>query len=222
MSNSLGCRPAMAWRWSFATARRNRRSARSRLREALKKHPEIPVRMGIHSGPVSEVTDVNGRSNIAGAGINLAQRVMDCGDAGHILLSQRVADDLAQYRQWSSRLHDLGECEVKHGVRLHVLNLYTEELGNPAVPEKFKKRRKSKPRPAVSSRRVPPPKSRWPLVLAALVTRRRACRRVPVFLASTVGHFGSGLHSGRISFANPAAAPEDPEDSRKEHRGAAL
>ena len=125
--------------------------------------------MGMHSGPVSEVTDVNGRSNIAGAGINLAQRVMDCGDAGHILLSQRVADDLAQYRQWSPRLHDLGECEVKHGVRLHVVNLYTEELGNPVVPEKFKKRRKSKPRPIVASRRAAPPKSRWPLALAAFV-----------------------------------------------------
>src|SRR6476659_6133400 len=137
--------------------------------QALKAHPEIAVRMGIHSGPVSEVTDVNGRSNIAGAGINLAQRVMDCGDAGHILLSQRVADDLAQYRQWSPRLHDLGECEVKHGLRVHVVNLFTEELGNPAVPQKLKKRRKSKPRPAVSSRRVEPPKSRWPLILPAVV-----------------------------------------------------
>src|SRR2546425_6963423 len=97
------------------------------IAKALKDHPEIKVRMGVHSGPVSEVTDVNGRTNIAGAGINLAQRVMDCGDAGHILLSQRVADDLAQYRQWSPRLHDLGECEVKQGVRLRVVNLYTEE-----------------------------------------------------------------------------------------------
>ena len=139
------------------------------IAQALKVHPEIAVRMGIHSGPVSDVTDVSGRTNIAGAGINLAQRVMDCGDAGHILLSQRVADDLAQYRQWSPRLHDLGECEVKHGVRLHVVNLYTEELGNPAVPEKFKKRRKSKPRPAISSRRVTPSKSRWLLTLASVV-----------------------------------------------------
>src|SRR5205085_716160 len=103
------------------------------IAQALKEHPEISVRMGVHSGPVSEVSDVNGRTNIAGAGINLAQRVMDCGEAGHILLSQRVADDLAQYRQWSPRLHDLGECEVKHGVRLRVVNLYTEEIGNPAL-----------------------------------------------------------------------------------------
>ena len=123
------------------------------IAKALKKYPEIRVRMGTHSGPVSEVTDMSGRSNIAGAGINMAQRVMDCGDAGHILLSRHVAEDLEQHRQWSSRLHNLGECEVKHGVRLHVVNLYTEEVGNPAVPEKFKKRRKSKPRPTVSSRR---------------------------------------------------------------------
>src|SRR5258705_8643365 len=107
------------------------------IAEALQKHPELPVRMGIHSGPVSEVTDVSGRTNIAGAGINMAQRVMDCGDAGHILLSQHVADDLIHSRQWASRLRDLGECEVKHGVRLHLVNLYAEPLGNAAVPQKF-------------------------------------------------------------------------------------
>src|SRR6478735_10430871 len=108
------------------------------IAEALRKHPELPVRMGIHSGPVSEVTDVSGRTNIAGAGINMAQRVMDCGDAGHILLSQHVADDLVQYRQWAPRLRDLGECEVKHGVRLHLVNLYADPLGNAAVPQKFR------------------------------------------------------------------------------------
>src|SRR5438105_2067589 len=108
------------------------------IAEALRKHPELPVRMGIHSGPVSAVTDVSGRANIAGAGINMAQRVMDCGDAEHILLSQHVADDLVQYRQWAPRLRDLGECEVKHGVRLHLVNLYAEPLGNPEVPEKFR------------------------------------------------------------------------------------
>src|SRR5512133_422684 len=108
------------------------------IAEALQKHPELPVRMGIHSGPVSEVTDVSGRTNIAGAGINMAQRVMDCGDAGHILLSQHVADDLVQYRQWAPRLHDLGDCEVKHGVRLHLVNLYAEPLGNAEPPEKLK------------------------------------------------------------------------------------
>src|SRR5437868_3735829 len=108
------------------------------IAEALQKHPELPVRMGIHSGPVSEVTDVSGRTNIAGAGINMAQRVMDCGDAGHILLSQHVADDLVHSRQWASRLRDLGECEVKHGVRLHLVNLYAKPLGNAAVPQKFR------------------------------------------------------------------------------------
>ncbi len=108
------------------------------IAQALKAHSEIPVRMGIHSGPVSEVTDVSGRANIAGAGINMAQRVMDCGDAGHILLSQRVADDLAQYRQWQPDLHDLGECEVKHGVRLSVASLYRDDIGNPQLPQKFR------------------------------------------------------------------------------------
>ncbi len=107
------------------------------IAEALQKHPELPVRMGIHSGPVSDVTDVSGRTNLAGAGINTAQRVMDCGDAGHILLSQHVADDLVHSRQWAPRLRDLGECEVKHGVRLHLVNLYAEPLGNVAVPQKL-------------------------------------------------------------------------------------
>ncbi len=111
------------------------------IAEALRKHPELPVRMGIHSGPVSEVADVSGRTNIAGAGINMAQRVMDCGDAGHILLSQHVADDLVQYRQWAPRLRDLGECEVKHGVRLHLVNLYAEPLGNAALPQKLQQAR---------------------------------------------------------------------------------
>ena len=127
------------------------------IAEALRKHPEISVRMGIHSGPVSEVTDVSGRSNLAGAGINMAQRVMDCGDAGHILLSQHVADDLVQYRQWAPRLRDLGECEVKHGVRLHLVNLYAEPLGNPEVPEKFRQIAASAPMPSpvVKPKRMP-------------------------------------------------------------------
>jgi len=111
------------------------------ISEALKSHPHIQLRMGVHSGPVKAVSDVNDRSNVTGAGINMAQRVMDCGDAGHILLSKRVAEDLEQYRQWQPCLHDLGECEVKHDVRVHVVNLYTEELGNSEVPEKFKLQR---------------------------------------------------------------------------------
>src|SRR5437588_6140061 len=109
------------------------------LSQRLKAHPELSVRMGIHSGPVNEVADVNERANITGAGINLAQRVMDCGDAGHILLSKHVADDLEQYPRWRPHLHDLGECEVKHGVRVSVVNLYTDELGNSELPDKFKR-----------------------------------------------------------------------------------
>src|SRR6058998_138494 len=106
------------------------------ISKELKKHPELQVRMGIHSGPVNEVTDLNAQANIAGAGINIAQRIMDCGDAGHILLSQHVADDLEQYPRWRSHLHDLGECEVKHGVRVNVANLYSDEIGDPQLPSK--------------------------------------------------------------------------------------
>jgi TolB-like protein/class 3 adenylate cyclase/Flp pilus assembly protein TadD len=109
------------------------------LSRSLQDHPHIQVRMGVHSGPVHQTTDVNDRSNVAGAGINIAQRIMDCGDAGHILLSKHVADDLAHYRNWQPYLHDLGECEVKHGLRLHVVNLYKDGLGNPGVPEKLKR-----------------------------------------------------------------------------------
>jgi TolB-like protein/Tfp pilus assembly protein PilF len=108
------------------------------ISKALKSHPELKVRMGIHSGPVNEITDLNEQANIAGVGINLAQRVMDCGDAGHILLSKRVADDLEQYPQWRSHLSDLGECEVKHGTRVSVVNLYTDDAGNRTAPQKFR------------------------------------------------------------------------------------
>ena len=114
------------------------------ITRSLQNHPHIRVRMGVHSGPVHQTTDVNDRSNVAGAGINVAQRIMDCGDAGHILLSGHVADDLTHYRHWQPYLHDLGECEVKHGLRLHVVNLYKDGLGNPAVPEKLKRGRRWK------------------------------------------------------------------------------
>lgn len=108
------------------------------ISEALEKKPHLRLRMGINTGPVSGVADVNDRSNVAGAGINMAQRVMDIGDAGHILLSKRAAEDLLQYRQWEPHLHDLGEFEVKHGVKISVVNLYTDKLGNPQLPEKLK------------------------------------------------------------------------------------
>ena len=109
------------------------------ISKALGDQPKLPLRMGIHSGPVDEVIDVNDRLNVAGAGITTAQRVMDCGDAGHILLSKRIADDLAQNSKWRPHLHDLGECEVKHGVRINIVNFYTDGIGNPAKPEKFKR-----------------------------------------------------------------------------------
>ena len=132
------------------------------ISKELKSHPELRVRMGIHSGPVNEITDLNEQANIAGAGINVAQRVMNCGDAGHILLSKHVAEDLEQYRQWQPHLHDLGECEVKHGVRIHAVNFYTDDVGNPEVPEKFK---------AVRTAEAARPKSaipKWALISAAI------------------------------------------------------
>jgi TolB-like protein/class 3 adenylate cyclase/Flp pilus assembly protein TadD len=104
---------------------------------ALKEHPRLQLRMGIHSGPVSGVVDVNEQANLAGAGLNIAQRVMDCGDAGHILLSKHVAEDLEEYEQWRPLLHDLGSCEVKHGVRVSVVNLYDDQFGNAKLPRKF-------------------------------------------------------------------------------------
>src|ERR1700720_4699396 len=108
------------------------------ISKALKNHPEVRVRMGIHSGPVNEITDLNAQANIAGAGINIAQRVMDCGDAGHILLSKHVADDLEQYPQWRSQLHELGDCEVKHGVRVGIVNFHGDGIGNAQIPDKFR------------------------------------------------------------------------------------
>jgi len=120
------------------------------IAKALKSHPELHVRIGIHSGPVNEISDLNEQANIAGAGINIAQRVMDCGDSGHILLSKHVADDLEQYRQWQPCLHDLGECEVKHGVRMSVVNLYTDDVGNRDVPEKLRQARVTQAAPAIT------------------------------------------------------------------------
>src|SRR5207248_4080175 len=107
------------------------------LSEAVRQSPHLQLRMGIHSGPVDKLADVNERSNVAGSGINTAQRVMNCGDAGHILLSRRVADDLAQYGRWQPTLHDLGKVETKHGVKMEIVNLYEERVGNAAVPKKI-------------------------------------------------------------------------------------
>jgi len=112
----------------------------------LHDHPELPLRMGINSGPVDHVTDVDERENVTGTGINLARRVMDCADAGHILVSRRVADDLAQYSEWQPYLHDLGKAEVKHDVQLDLVNFYQDGIGNPAVPEKIRRAEKERKR----------------------------------------------------------------------------
>lgn len=136
---------------------------------ALKEHPELRLRMGVHSGPVSAVMDVNERANVAGAGINMAQRVMDCGDAGHILLSQRVAEDLGQYAHWQPHLHDLCECEVKHGVRISVVNFYTADLGNPELPGKFKDAAGKKKTPVAISAPARAARPSWSLIGAVIL-----------------------------------------------------
>src|SRR5436309_12670516 len=127
------------------------------ISRALKEHPRLQLRMGIHSGLVGGVVDVNERANLAGAGLNVAQRVMDCGDAGHILLSKHVAEDLEEYQRWRPFLHDLGSCEVKHGVRVSVVNLYDDQFGNAKLPQKFQALKKH-------SARV-----RWAAMTAALL-----------------------------------------------------
>jgi serine/threonine-protein kinase len=131
----------------------------------LKQYPQLKLRMGIHSGPINEVCDVTGRANVAGAGINIAQRVMDCGDAGHILLSKRVAEDLAHSRQWHPCLHDLGECAVKHGLPIFIVNLYTDEFGNARLPEKVKQWQSEQ---AAQAAGASPPAPRRKYVLIAL------------------------------------------------------
>src|SRR6266446_292464 len=139
------------------------------ISRALKEHPELRLRMGAHSGPVSGVVDVSERANVAGAGINVAQRIMDCGDAGHILLSKHIAEDLEQYGHWQPHLHDLGECEVKHDVRVHVVNLYTDELGNPETPEKFQQTKVTQPAPAAAVSEAKPTRRRPGALIAALI-----------------------------------------------------
>jgi len=139
------------------------------ISRATREHPELKLRMGVHSGPVSGVVDVSGRANIAGAGINIAQRVMDCGDAEHILLSRHVAEDLEQLGHWKKHLHDLGEAEVKHGAHVSVVNLYTQELGNPEVPQKFLQARHK----AVAAVPLAPEKARtsrsWMIAAAVMI-----------------------------------------------------
>src|SRR5438094_3793463 len=139
------------------------------ISQALRAQPSLPVRMGIHSGPIHHVKDANGRENIAGVGINIAQRVMDCGDAGHILVSKRVADDLAQQRRWQPYLHELGDVEVKHGVIVSLVNLYAETIGNPAPPSRLGKPRARIPGSRGGTRKTPPPLGRAIFILAVLL-----------------------------------------------------
>src|SRR5256884_2131856 len=127
------------------------------ISRALNEDPRLQLRMGVHSGPVSGVIDVTGRANLAGAGLNIAQRVMDCGDAGHILLSKHVAEDLEEYEHWRPLLHDLGACEVKHGMRVSIVNLYADQVGNRQLPKKFQALKKHSAR------------MRWAATTAALL-----------------------------------------------------
>ena len=176
------------------------------ISKALKVYPDLGVRMGVNSGPVSGVTDVNDRSNIAGGGINMAQRVMDCGDAGHILLAKRVAEDLAQYRQWKSHLHDLGECRIKHDVTVSVVNFYTDEAGNPVLPAKFA--------------------GAQPQALPAIATSARSRKKIPsiaivalvVILATVAAWFFFNKNAPKATNAAPViqssvSAPTIPEKS---------
>jgi TolB-like protein/class 3 adenylate cyclase/Flp pilus assembly protein TadD len=174
---------------------------------AAREHPSLKLRMGIHSGPVSGVVDVSGRANIAGAGINIAQRVMDCGDAGHILISKHMAEDLEQYDHWRRHLHDLGECEAKHGVRVSVVNLYTEKLGNPEVPEKFRqaRRKTSATEFAVKPKAGGP---RWALTAALIAA---------LIIGFLIFRFGMHGKSGRIGSAH-----EEAHASPGSHSGTAV
>src|SRR5256714_6467319 len=164
------------------------------LSQALKKEtPPIPIRMGIHSGLLNEVMDVNNRMNVTGAGINIAQRIMDCGDAGHILLSKHVAEDLEHDERWRPCLHDLGQCEVKHGLRVELVNLYNSEAGNPQLPEKIRRTRRK--RVANSA-----------LVLSSAGILGLAVLGTSWFVSS---HFQKPTDAGFISSAEttPAASP---------------
>ncbi len=175
------------------------------ISRAAREHPELKLRMGVHSGPVSGVVDVSGRANIAGAGINIAQRVMDCGDAEHILLSKHVAEDLEQLGHWKKHLHDLGEAEVKHGSRVSVVNLYTEELGNPEVPQKFlQARHKTAAVPLAPEK---PSLSRgWIIAAAVMVAAALAVGGYLLSRRSALVASSSSV-SSPIAAATPAMAP---------------
>src|SRR6266404_1612025 len=156
------------------------------ISRALKAHPRLQLRMGVHSGPVSGVIDVNGHANLAGAGLNMAQRVMGCGDAGHILVSKHVADDLGEYEHWRPLLHDLGQCEVKHGMRVSIVNLHADEVGNPQLPKKFQALKKHQVR------------MRWTIAAAALLALVAIVTGIATFFRN---HVTSTLYAPEKSIA---------------------
>jgi TolB-like protein/class 3 adenylate cyclase/Tfp pilus assembly protein PilF len=184
------------------------------ISQGLRAQPSLPVRMGIHSGPVHHQADVNQRENIAGAGINIAQRVMDCGDAGHILVSKRVADDLAQYRRWQPYLHELGDFEVKHGVVVSVVNLYADVVGNSEPPEKFRNRLKGASASVQRGVRIA-----WPTIVillllaiiavgAVMFLRRPASRPTSATLSPSAPATTNQLPTAAALPSPPATIPE--------------
>jgi TolB-like protein/class 3 adenylate cyclase len=181
------------------------------ISRAVKEHPELRLRMGVHSGPVSGVVDVSGRANIAGAGINIAQRVMDCGDAEHILLSKHVAEDLEQLGHWKKHLHDLGQAEVKHGAHVSVVNLYTEELGNPEVPQKFLQARHKAAAVPVAAEK-PGTNRSWIIAVAVIIVAALAVggyllsRRSAPVAGSTAPSQAPVAGPAAVSNATPAVA----------------
>src|SRR6516162_492780 len=176
------------------------------IAKALKTHPELHVRMGIHSGPVSEVADLNEQVNMAGAGVNIAQRVMDCGDAGHILLSKHVAEDLEHFPRWRSNLHDIGECEVKHGDRLPLVNLYTQEVGNPEAPTKFRQAVEKEER-AISKPEGKP--FAWPRALIAALILLTAAGVGYYFFSQRAGPTTSEKSIAVLPFENLSRDPDN-------------
>jgi TolB-like protein/class 3 adenylate cyclase/Flp pilus assembly protein TadD len=167
------------------------------ISRALKEHPRLHLRMGIHSGPVSGVVDVTERANLTGAGINVAKRVMDCGDAGHILLSKHVAEDLEEYEQWRPLLHDLGTCEMKHGLRVSVVNLYGDQFGNAKSPLKFE---------TVQKRRA---RLRWAATTAALLALAAIVAGIVMFSRYRVGSAAPEKSIAVLPFQNLSADPEN-------------
>jgi TolB-like protein len=178
---------------------------------AVRKNARLPIRMGIHSGPVNELSDINQRLNLAGAGINLAQRVMDCGDAGHILLSKHVAEDLEHCARWQPYLHELGGCEVKHGLRIPVVNLCSEDFGNPSLPEKLKRLKEQDE--TMLQRRRRTQRRRSGLVIAVLILLASALALVLLVYHQEAGNTGSSAVPFKsiavLPFENLSANPEN-------------